>query len=59
LKDVQGNPLDHAFIERTTFVIGKNDKIVATLSSADDKITPADHVDKSLAVVSELTGKGK
>jgi peroxiredoxin len=58
-KDVKGNDLDHAFTERTTFVIGKNDKIVATLSSADDKITPAEHVDKSLAVVSDLTGKGK
>lgn len=58
-KDVKGNDLDHAFTERTTFVIGKNDKIVATLSSADDKITPAEHVDKSLAVVSDLTGKGR
>jgi peroxiredoxin Q/BCP len=58
-KDVQGVALDHAFTERTTFVIGKNARIVATLSSADDKISPAEHVDKSLAVVSELTGKGK
>jgi peroxiredoxin len=59
LKDVQGNALDHAFTERTTFVIGKNGKVAATLSSADDKITPAEHVDKSLAVVAALTGKGK
>ena len=59
LKDVQGVDLDHAFTERTTFVIGRNAKIIATLSSADDKITPAEHVDKSLAVVGALTGKGK
>jgi peroxiredoxin Q/BCP len=58
-KDVQGVELDHAFIERTTFVIGKNAKIVATLSSADDKITPAEHVDKALALVSDLRGRGK
>jgi peroxiredoxin Q/BCP len=41
------------------YCAGKDAKIVATLSSADDKISPAEHVDKSLAVVSELTGKGK
>jgi peroxiredoxin Q/BCP len=59
LKDTQGVTLDHAFTERTTFVITRNDKVFATLSSADDKISPADHVDKSLAVVQQLTGKGQ
>ncbi len=58
-KDVQGEAIDHAFIERTTFVISKDDKVFATLSSADDNISAADHVDKSLAMVEQLTGKGK
>jgi peroxiredoxin len=53
-KDTRGVEIDHAFTERTTFVISPDGKIVATLSSADDKITPADHVSKSLAVVSEM-----
>jgi peroxiredoxin len=59
LTDTQGVALDHAFIERTTFVITAKDKVFATLSSADDKISPADHVDKSLEVVEKLTGKGQ
>ena len=59
IKDTQGVVVDHAFTERTTFVIGKDDKIFATLSSADDKISPADHVDQSLAAVQKLTGKGR
>jgi peroxiredoxin len=53
-KDTQGVEIDHAFIERTTFVITKDDKIFATLSSANDKISPADHVDQSLATVEQL-----
>ncbi len=57
-KDTQGVDIHHAFTERTTFVIDKSDKVVATLSSADDHLAPADHVDKSLAVVQQLTGKG-
>ena len=40
--------------ERTTFVISKDGKIVTTLSSADDKIKPADHVTKSLEAVSAM-----
>ena len=56
-KDVQGVDITHGFTERTTFVIDRNDKVVATLSSADDHIAPADHVDKSLAIVEQLTGK--
>ena len=48
MKDVRGVEIDHAFTERTTFVIGKDHKVVATLSSADDKIAPAQHVQKAL-----------
>jgi len=54
IKDTRGQDIDHAFTERTTFVIAPNGKIVSTLSSADDKISPADHVTKSLAVVTDI-----
>src|ERR1700688_3158287 len=48
-KDVRGVDIDHDFIERTTFVIGKDGKIVTTLSSKDDGLSPDEHVKKSLA----------
>lgn len=54
MKDSRGNDITHNFTERTTFVITTDNKVVATLSSADDKITPTDHVDKSLAIVEGL-----
>lgn len=55
IKDSRGVEIEHtAFTERTTFVITPDHKVIATLSSADDKITPADHVDKSLALVASL-----
>ena len=57
MKDVRGVAIDHDFVERTTFVIGKDHKIVATLSSADDKITPAQHVQKALEIVQKLASK--
>lgn len=57
-KDVRGVAIDHGFIERTTFVIGRDGKIVATLSSEADHLHPEDHVKKSLAIVEQLqTGK--
>jgi peroxiredoxin Q/BCP len=57
MKDVRGMDIDHSFIERETFVIGKDGKIVATFSSAADKLSPADHVAKSLEIVQQLAGK--
>ncbi len=54
MKDTRGEAIDHAFTERTTFVIGPDSKILATLSSSAEKISPADHVEKSLAVVQQL-----
>jgi peroxiredoxin Q/BCP len=54
MKDSRGVEIDHAFTERTTFVVTPDSKIVATLSSNDDKISPADHVEKSLAAVKQL-----
>jgi peroxiredoxin len=56
-KDVRGVEIGHGFIERTTFVVGKDHKIVAVMSSADDKISPDQHVDKSLAIVQKLASK--
>ena len=54
MKDTRGQDIDHDFIERTTFVVTPDGKIAATLSSADDKITPAQHVEKALAAVQAL-----
>src|SRR5579883_1571684 len=56
-QDVRGVTIDHDFIERTTFVIGKDGKIVATLSSKDDGLSPDEHVKKSLMIVQQLRSK--
>ena len=56
-KDVRGVEIDHDFIERVTFVIGKDHKIIATLSSADDKLSPDQHVEKALEIVQRLAAK--
>src|SRR6266852_1539343 len=53
MKDTRGEEIDHDFTERTTFVIAPDYKIAATLSTADEKISPADHVEKSLAAVKQ------
>src|SRR6201996_346600 len=50
-KDVRGVEIGHGFIERVTYVIGKDHKILAVMSSAADKLSPDQHVDKSLAMV--------
>jgi len=57
MKDSRGVEIDHEFTERTTFVVTSDGKIAATLSSADDKISPAEHVEKSLAAVQKLGSK--
>jgi peroxiredoxin len=51
-KDNQQNALTHAIIERVTYVIGKDGKVKAVMSSKADGLSPVDHVEKSLAVVS-------
>ena len=53
-KDVRGVEIGHGFIERFTYVIGKNGKIVATLSSNEDGLSPDQHVEKSLAIAQKL-----
>jgi peroxiredoxin Q/BCP len=57
MKDVRGVDINHDFIERVTYVIGKDHKIVATLSSKEDKLSPDQHVEKSLAMVQQMTSK--
>ncbi len=51
VKDVRGVEVTHGFIPRTTFVINKEGKIAAIFSSDTDHISPADHVEKALAIV--------
>jgi peroxiredoxin len=53
-KDTRGMPIDHAYTERTTFVIAPGGKITAVFSSGDDKIAPSDHATKSLAAAQKL-----
>jgi thioredoxin-dependent peroxiredoxin len=57
MKDVRGAEIGHNFIERQTFVIGKDQKIIATFSSKADHLTPDAHVKKSLQTVQQLAGK--
>jgi thioredoxin-dependent peroxiredoxin len=54
VKDVRGVQVTHGFIPRTTFVINKNDKVVAVFSSKTDHISPDEHVKKSLEIVSNM-----
>jgi len=53
-KDVRGVDIGHGFIERVTFVVGKDHKVLEVMSSNDDKLTPDQHVDKSLEMVQKM-----
>ncbi len=53
LKDVRGIDIGHGFADRTTFVIGRDGKIVSVIS----QVTPDQHVAKALAVVQQLQAK--
>jgi thioredoxin-dependent peroxiredoxin len=57
MKDVRGAEIAHDFIERVTFVIGRDHKIIATLSSKQDQLSPDQHVEKALAIVQQLASK--
>jgi peroxiredoxin len=57
MKDSRGIEIDHDFTERTTFVVTPDGKVAGTFSTTDDKIAPADHVQKSLAAVEQLAGR--
>lgn len=52
--DVLGQPVTHGFFARTTFVIARDGKIVKSLSSEADHLSPEQHVTESLAVVEHL-----
>jgi len=54
MKDTRGEDIDHDFTERTTFVITPDYHVAAMFSTAEDKVSPAEHVEKSLAVVKLL-----
>lgn len=54
LDDVRGVAIQHGFIPRTTFVIARDGRIVATLSSQADHLSPEQHVERSLAIVRKL-----
>jgi peroxiredoxin len=54
MKDSRGADIDHGFTERTTFIIKPNSDIVAVLSSADDKVTPVEHIDRALEIAQKL-----
>ncbi len=54
IKDTRGVDIDHGFTERTTFVVSRDGKIVATVGGVD----PKSNVEKTLEVVQGL-GKAK
>jgi thioredoxin-dependent peroxiredoxin len=50
MKDSRGVAIDHGFAERTTFVVGKDGKIVATVGG----VSPTENVQKALEAVQAL-----
>ncbi len=52
--DVNGDPVTHGFIPRTTFVIDADGRIVAVFSTKTDHIRPDQHVTRALAIVKKL-----
>ena len=52
MKDSRGKDIDHAFAERTTFIVTPDGKIAATVGG----LNPVDNVNKSLEVVQKLKG---
>jgi peroxiredoxin len=55
MKDTRGTEIDHGFAERTTFVVARDGKIVATVGGVD----PKSNVEKALEVVQGISAKGK
>lgn len=49
-KDTRGEEIDHAFVERTTFVVGRDGKIAATVGG----LPPQGNVEKALEVIEGL-----
>jgi peroxiredoxin len=55
-KDVRGVEIGHGFIPRTTFVIDRGGRILASFSSEAEHLEPAQHVERALAA---LQGKSQ
>jgi peroxiredoxin len=54
MKDTRGVAIDHEFAERTTFIVGSNGKVLATIGG----VSPFENVNSALKFVQELP-KGK
>lgn len=52
--DIHHRPVTHGFFPRTTFVLDRTGKVVATLSTTADHLSPDQHVTRSLAIVQKL-----
>jgi peroxiredoxin len=52
-KDSRGVEIDHAFTERTTFIVTRDGKIAATVGG----VSPVENVEKALAVVQKLAAE--
>jgi peroxiredoxin len=52
--DVNGDPVKHGFIPRTTFVLDHTGKIIAVFSTKTDHIRPDQHVTGALDIVRKL-----
>lgn len=50
-KDNRGVTVDHGSVDRTTFIVGKDAKVVATVGG----LKPAENVEKALQVVQKLS----
>ena len=53
MKDTRGVEINHGFASRTTFIVGKDGKIVTTIGG-DANVAPVDNVMQSLAAVQGL-----
>ncbi|MBT9520853.1 MAG: redoxin domain-containing protein [Dechloromonas sp.] len=49
-KDTRGNDIDHAFAERTTFVVGSDGRVAGVVGG----VSPTENVDKALTIVQGL-----
>ncbi|HEY8507095.1 MAG TPA: peroxiredoxin [Steroidobacteraceae bacterium] len=52
MKNTRGQEIMHAFTERTTFIVDKDGKIVATVGGKD--VSPKENVEKALEIVQQL-----
>lgn len=52
-KDTRGEDIDHAFVERTTFILTPDGKVAATVGG----LPPAANVEQTLSVVQGLKGR--